>query len=205
VAGWFSGHNAKVDGPPPPSVAADGQAKADPHAVDVRLITIEGPGDVQILAGNHRIIDVLNADEPVRLRSPLGAEAMVGNSWVEVDDEERDEILALIPPPRITDPKKRLHRLPQQVSVRVGPYVVTGHAHIPPGAEVTGFLLRHRPHFVPLTNATIREAGEPDVTVPISIVNLRAADAVSSAELDVPSALPAQPVVRGATTLHDGR
>jgi hypothetical protein len=153
----------------------------------VRLITIEGPGDVQILAGNHRITDVLNAEEPVRLRAPCSADAMVGNSWIEVDDVERDEILALIPPPRATDPRKRLHRLPQEVSVRVGPYVVTGHAHIPAGAEVTGFLVRHRPHFVPLTNATIRESGQPDVNVPISIVNLRVAEALSSASLEMPN------------------
>jgi hypothetical protein len=129
---------------------------------------------------------VLNDEEPVRLRAPRGADAMVGNSWLEIDDEERDEILALIPPPRATDPRKRLHRLPQEVSVRVGPYVVTGHAHIPAGAEVTGFLIRHWPHFVPLTNATIREAGRPDIKVPISIVNLRVAGALSSASLDTP-------------------
>jgi hypothetical protein len=162
----------------------------DPHAVDVRLFTIEGTGDVQLLAGGARVTDLLNAAEPVMLRAPRDADAMVGNSWVEVDEDERDEILAVLPPPRATDPQKRLHRLPQEVSIRVGPYVVTGQAHVPAGAEATGFLLRHRPHFVPLTKAKIRQAGQPDVSVPISIVNLRVADSLSSASLDAPDAPP---------------
>jgi hypothetical protein len=170
------------DGPavPPP----------DPHAVEVRVLTIEGPADLQLLAGSDRVTDVLNGAGPVRLRAPREPAAMVGNSWVEVDDEERDEILALLPPPRATDPQKRLHRLPQRVSMRVGGYVVTGDAHVPACAEATGFLLRHWPHFVPLTHATIRHAGESEVTVPVAIVNLRVAEALTSAPLETPDAPP---------------
>ena len=163
---------------------------ADPHAVDVRLFTIDGTGDVQLLAGGARVTDLLNAAEPVMLRAPRDADAMVGNSWVEVDEDERDEILAVLPPPRTTDAQKRLHRLPQEVSMRVGGYVVTGEAHVPAGAEATGFLLRHRPHFVPLTHATIRQGGEPEVSVPVAIVNLRVADGLSSASLEIHDAPP---------------
>lgn len=181
----------------------------DPHAVDVRLFTVDGTGDVQLLAGPERVTDLLNAAEPVRLRAPRDAEAMVGNSWVEVDEEERDEILAVVPPARTTDPQKRLHRLPQEVSMRVGSYVVSGEAHVPAGAEATGFLLRHRPHFVPLTKATIRGAGLHDVTVPVAIVNLRVADALSSTSLDMPDAPPlgrpfgAAPLTRRRPTGQD--
>ena len=180
------GRSSHVDGQP----ATPLPPPADPHAVDVRLFTVDGTGDVQLLAGPERVTDLLNAAEPVRLRSPRDADAMVGNSWVEVDEEERDEILAVVPPARTTDPQKRLHRLPQEVSMRVGSYVVSGEAHVPAGAEATGFLLRHRPHFVPLTKATIRGAGLHDVTVPVAIVNLRVADSLSSTSLDTPDAPP---------------
>jgi hypothetical protein len=181
VAGRLFRRKAAVDGPP--AVPPAPSPSVDQHAVDVRLFTTDGAGDVQVLAGTHRVTDVLNAPDPVRLRAPREADAMVGNSWVEIDDAERDEILAVLPPPRRTDPQKRLHRLPQEISMRVGPYVITGQAHVPAGAEATGFLLRHRPHFVPLTQATIRQSGQPDVRVPISIVNLRVADGLSTAAL----------------------
>jgi hypothetical protein len=174
------GHGMPATVSPPP----------DPHAVDVLLLTAEGRGDVQLLAGRDRVTDVLNGAEPVRLRAPREADAMVGNSWLEVDEDDRDEILAVIPPPRTTDPQKRLHRLPRQVFMRVGSFVVSGDAHVPAGTEATGFLLRHAPHFVPLTKATIRTAGQPEVSVPVAIVNLRVADALSSASLDMPTAPP---------------
>jgi hypothetical protein len=171
-----------VDGspatPPPPP---------DPHAVSVEILTTDGRAEVQLLAGPERVTDVLNADGPVRLRAPREAAAMVGNSWLEIDDDERDEILAVVPPPRTTDPKKRLHRLPQWVSMRVGSYVVSGDAHVPAGAEATGFLLRHRPHFVALTKATIRSAEQPEEKLPVVIVNLRIADALRSTAVDTPS------------------
>ena len=186
MAGRLFRRTSHVDGSPATPVPS--APPADPHAVDVRLFTVDGTGDVQLLAGSERVTDLLNATEPVRLRSPRDADAMVGNSWVEVDDEDRDEILAVVPPARTTDPQKRLHRLPQQVSMRVGSYVVSGDAHVPAGAEATGFLLRHRPHFVPLTKATIRSAEQPEVSVPVAIVNLRIADALSSTSLDTPSA-----------------
>ncbi|HEX6655035.1 MAG TPA: hypothetical protein VF153_02370 [Candidatus Limnocylindria bacterium] len=186
MAGRLFRRTRHVDGQP----ATPLQPPPDPHAVDVRLFTIDGTGDVELLAGPERVTDLLNAAEPVRLRAPRESDAMVGNSWVEVDEEERDEILAVIPPARTTDPQKRLHRLPQEVSMRVGSYVISGDAHVPAGAEATGFLLRHRPHFVPLTNAIIRGAGLADETVPVAIVNLRIADALSSSTLDTPAAPP---------------
>lgn len=186
MAGRLFRRTSRVDGSP----AIPLPPRPDPHAVDIQLFTTDGRGDVQLLAGPERVTDLLNGVAPVRLRSPREAEAMVGNSWVEVDEEERDEILAVVPPARTTDPQKRLHRLPQQVSMLVGSYVVSGDAHVPPGAEATGFLLRHRPHFVPLTKATIRRAGQPEMSVPVAIVNLRVADALRSTSIDTPSAPP---------------
>jgi hypothetical protein len=165
------------------------------HPLDIELFTSDGIGDVQLLAGSGRITELLNGPEPMRIRSrpeePGGPEA----DWIEVDVEQRDEILAVIPPPRDTNPLQRLHRPAQEVSLRVGPYTIIGEAHVPAGSEATGFLMRHRPHFVPLTHARISQTNTPDVKAQVVIVNLWAAESLTmTAPADVvaePSDAPA--------------
>jgi hypothetical protein len=85
-----------------------------------------------------------------------------------------------VPPERTTDRSRRLHRPGQHVWIRVGPYVVSGAAHVPPGTDATAFLMRHRQQFVPLTGATIETVGAAQgVThVPVAIVNLNQAGAL---------------------------
>jgi hypothetical protein len=51
--------------------------------------------------------------------------------------------------------------------------VVDGAAHVPPGAEAIGVARRHRPHFVPITAATITSAdGSSTFYGSVAIVNL---------------------------------
>jgi hypothetical protein len=148
------------------------------------VLTVDGSAEAEILAGSGRVSDVMNSPEPLLVRAPAAPYEQISASWIEIDEEERNEIVAVLPPPRDTDPRKRLHRQPQEVRLRIGPYVISGEAHVPFGAEATGFLLRHRPHFVPLTHATIRQDGQPEIAAPVAIVNLRAADALRTAALD---------------------
>jgi hypothetical protein len=155
--------------------------------VDVQLFTSDGVGDVQVLAGSGRVTELLNSAEPMRIRSRHEAPDAAQLEWVDVDVEGRDEILAVIPPPRDTNPLQRLHRPAQEVEMRVGPYLVTGEAHVPAGSEATGFLMRHRPHFVPLTNARISEPGVPDVKAPVVIVNLWMAESLTDADVPDPA------------------
>jgi hypothetical protein len=150
----------------------------------VRVLTAEGSADAEILAGEQRISDVLNSPEPLLVRAPAAPYEQISASWIEVDEEERDEIVAVLPPDRACDPQKRLHRQPQEICLRIGQYVISGRAHVPFGAEATGFLIRHSPHFVPLTHATIRHGPDLELQAPVAIVNLRAADALTSASLD---------------------
>lgn len=169
------------------SVPADGSPATPPpqHAAGVRVFTADGSADAEILAGEHRVSDVMNSPEPLLLRAPAEQYEQISASWIEIDEQERDEIVAVLPPPREPDPRKRLHRQPQEVRLRIGSYFISGEAHVPFGAEATGFLLRHRPHFVPLTHATIRQDGAAEITAPVAIVNLWAADALRSAPLDI--------------------
>ena len=160
------------------------------HPIDVRLYTADGSGDVQVLAGSGRITELLNSSEPIQLRADPSASDGGETAWIEVDVPGRDEILLVVPPPRDANPLQRLHRPAQDISMRIGPYLVTGEAHVPPGAEAVGFLQRHRPHFVPLTRARIHSPWEPEQTVSVAIVNLWMAEAISAASLAEPEGSP---------------
>jgi hypothetical protein len=155
----------------------------EPHPIDVTLFTADGIGEIQLLAGSGRITELLNAPAPVRMRARPDEERPSEPPWIDLDETQRDEILALAPPPRDTNPLQRLHRPAQEVSVRIGPYLITGEVHVPAGAEATGFLMRHRPHFTPLTRARIAQAGQPDKTVPVVIINLRVVEELTNKSL----------------------
>ena len=49
----------------------------------------------------------------------------------------------------------RVHRQRRRVRVRVGPYDVTGTAHLIPGGGLDPFLLRTRQAFLPMTDVVI--------------------------------------------------
>jgi hypothetical protein len=186
MAGRLFGRSRQTD-TPSPAPSLPGLAN-EPRPIDVTLFTRDGIGDIQVLAGSGRITDVLNGAEPVRVRAKPDAEEPGEGPWIDLDIEQRDEILALAPPPMGTNPLLRLHRPSQEVSVRIGPYLVTGEAHVPAGSEATGFLMRHRPHFIPLTRAKVSQADEQDVSVPVAIVNLWVAESLTNASLDMPAA-----------------
>jgi hypothetical protein len=187
MAGRLFGRSRQSDrAPATPSLAG---LAATPHPIDVTLFTADGVGDIQVLAGSGRITELLNAKEPIRVRARPEESEPGERPWIDLDEEQRNEILALVPPPRETNPLQRLHRPAQQVSMRIGPYFITGEAHVPAGAEATGFLMRHQPHFTPLTRARITQAGEPDVSVPVVIVNLRAVDELTNKSQSTPESL----------------
>ena len=155
-----------------PSIEADeapiGVAFAgDPAGMTVEAFLETTVVQLRIHGPAGRLSDVLNRETDVRLERTDGAAPPV-----------LDDVLVMIPPPQEGDRARRLHRPGRAVRVRIGPYEVTGDAHVPPGAQPTGFLLRTSPRFVPLTNTTVRSAlgavGERRVEV--AIVNLQRAE-----------------------------
>ena len=82
------------------------------------------------------------------------------------------DILVVIPPPRPSR-RDRIEATEQiGVSVHVGPYEVTGSAHVRKGDRVDDEF-RGRHLFLPLTRATIVRDGNAD-RVDVAIVNLAA-------------------------------
>ena len=89
---------------------------------------------------------------------------------MEVD---RDDILFVAPPGRPVDPQRRVSRRRNRLVVVVGTYVVTGTAHIQPGATLDAYRLRRHVRFLALTDAWVTHGTDPSVDVgrPVLIVN----------------------------------
>ncbi len=138
-----------------------------PTGVTVEAFLDGGVVQLRVYGPAGRLSDALNQESEVRLEATDGGAPPA-----------LDELLLLIPPPQQGDRARRLHRPGRPFRVWIGPYEVTGDAHVPPGAQAVGYLQRTRPRFVPLTRATVRSASgviaERDMDV--TIVNLRRAE-----------------------------
>jgi len=138
---------------------------ATPHLEPISIFTERGDFDGWIVAAERRVTDMLNEHQYVRVCLDAASD-----EWEAVD---RDEILFVAPPERATDPQRRIHRRKNRLIATVGPYVVTGTAHLPPGTDLDPFLVRRQMRFMPLTDAWVTHRTDPSVelTRPVVIVN----------------------------------
>jgi len=153
--------------------AVDG--RDDGTGVVVEIVGAQGARMVRMETAGRRVSDLVNhADQLAVLR--VREDDQPGQMDLEALD--LDDALILVPPPRATDPRHRLHRRGHPVRIVVGPYEVVGDAHTPPGTQAVAFLLRHWPRFVPLTGASLRLTTDPGSSrqVPVAIVNLAQAE-----------------------------
>jgi hypothetical protein len=97
------------------------------------------------------------------------------HAWRDLDI---DEVLLAFPPPQATDPRRRLHRPPQLIELRIGPFEVSGSVHVPPGAQAAGFLFRKGARFEPVTRAVVRDTRFElfEQRSDVVLVNLRRVD-----------------------------
>lgn len=156
--------------------------KHDLGTVALRIFTAREQRMVEIETDGGRITDLLNAAGLLRLRGAAAEEGLSprDGAWTTID---LDQLLVVVPPYRATDRARRLHRPPQEVRLRVGPYLVIGAAHLPPGVRPTAFLMRHPRRFLPLTRVMIRhvDGGPEETSVPVAIVNLEVSESLREA------------------------
>jgi hypothetical protein len=90
----------------------------------------------------------------------------------------------------VTDPQRRLHRPRQPVEIAVGPFVLTGMASVPPGAQAAAFLLRQNTRYAAITRAAIRDRGLPgfEQRADVVLVNMRLVETIRDLGLDEPEA-----------------
>ena len=167
--------------PKEPEPAAPGPSRpAETLLAVVEFWTAEQRLTVGMDLSQGRLTDILNQNDSVRVAmldmrpDDPARPIMVGpeTNWIELPVEQA---LLVFPPPQETDPHRRLHRPRQPIEIAIGTFEVSASAHIPPGAQAAGFLLRQGSHFIPVTRAVVRdtELGGFEQHANVLLVNLR--------------------------------
>jgi hypothetical protein len=144
---------------------------AEDELQSVRILTPELALDGFVAPTGQRITDILLRGQDLAFL-PAGADAAPKN-WLRIAPAD---LLVVIPPPipSRTGGDGQQRRLVEAFA-EVGPYRITGTAHLRP-SESLDERFRARQPFLPLTTATILRAdGEPE-QVKVAIVNLDNAD-----------------------------
>lgn len=139
-----------------------------PDLQPIRLYAADAVVAGWVHPAGERITDLLQRREEL-LVLPEGANQDDPDAWRSLDS---DLLLLVVPPPHVSPPELRVHRQREAVLVRIGPYAVTGTAHLKPGEEEDLFFRATHP-FLPLTDAVIERPDAPPERHDVVIVNLR--------------------------------
>jgi len=155
-----------------PSAHARPEIEFVAYAADCRLTG-------QVRLREPRLSDMLNRHSEIVLTDVV-ATSLQGSPLVQAPKISlwRDDLYAVhLVGPR-GDPGKVRATVPAALGMQLGPYLVRGHIHTPPGADpIEAF--REQPSMVPLTDAWIEYADGPKVhreAVPALMVNRLLAD-----------------------------
>ena len=137
-----------------------------PTLQPIQLFTATKRIEGWIVAAEERMTDLLNRHESLRVCVDAATDA-----WETVS---HDDLLLVAPPAQYSNPQRRVHRSKQRLMALVGPYVVSGVAHLAPGTTPDLHLLRTRQKFLPMTNASVTHRTDPDINeeFPVVIVNV---------------------------------
>lgn len=140
----------------------------NPRLASIRIFTNDLELRGRVAPAGQRITDLLLRGQDLAFL-PAGAEP-TPEHWLAV---ATSDILFVVPPPL---PPRSTSGPPQnvrQISVIVGPYRITGTAHLESDATLDAAFAARQP-FLPLTSAVILHGGAPDEALDVVIVNLAA-------------------------------
>lgn len=201
---WSRGRRGGEPGPEPQPASP---AQSNPTTIRLSVVEFWTP-EQRLIVGMDlsvgRLTDLLNRNDMVRVAMldirpedpSLPIEVGLETNWIELPVEQA---LLVFPPPQETDPHRRLHRPRQPIDIVIGSFEVSGSAHIPPGAQAAGFLLRQASRFIPVTRAVVRDtqlAGF-EQHANVLLVNLRRVESIKDVGLreeeppDAPETAPA--------------
>ena len=182
---WSRGRSKAVEDAPIPT---------GPISTRLAVVELWGPGQRTLVGmdlSQGRLIDMVNRDDAIsvvllheRLEdlSEL-IEMRADQAWTSLEVED---VLLIVPPPQATNPQRRLHRPRQPVEILVGRFVISGMAHVPPGAQAAGFLFRQNVRYAAITRAVVRDTGLEgfEQHADVALVNMHRADSIHDVGLD---------------------
>ncbi len=172
--GWLSNTRSGL-------TSVDGAGSPDPFELSViDVVTDGGRLMAWIVSNGRRTSDWLNTAETVRVRGSRriqlqDAQALPPPTPTDSEDEELEAagIIFVVPPPLPANRHLRLHRRRVHVELQLKDFVISGQAHVRPGAEVGRHIFQSGRRFVPLTDVELVSTGEPAFSwsLPVVIVN----------------------------------
>ncbi|MEW5992075.1 MAG: hypothetical protein AB1736_12120 [Chloroflexota bacterium] len=142
--------------------------------VDLVAYAAHGRLSGRVRLDRTRLSDMLNENDEFQLEGVLAMRLPEGHSRVirELVIARSELHLVHAGGPR-GDRAQRTQTVPRAITVRCGPYLVTGDVHSPPGIDPLRYFQR-RPTMVPLTDAVVEyrtTRGPVSETVEVAVVN----------------------------------
>jgi hypothetical protein len=148
--------------------------------VPIRIVTEDAVLDGWTQVGSQRLSDILNAEDVLSV-SRVDHEPSE-DDWVAI---ERDHMMLVVAPPHTSPRQLRVHRHKREISAQSASYAVRGTVHTIPGNRLDRTVLRTRQHFLPITDARVVTANQPDVEEEHEVVLINVINAGEDLTLDV--------------------
>ncbi|HSM38271.1 MAG TPA: hypothetical protein VK838_02980 [Candidatus Limnocylindrales bacterium] len=167
-------------GTSPTSTSGTAAMAMNTELAPIELYTAEARIVGWIAADGHRVTDLLNERDELRLwhptPGPIEGPGSKNAPPPNLDDNGEwqelltELVLLAMPPEWRASRQLRLHRKLRRVAVAAPPFTVTGNVHLPPGAQPGSEYMFRRQRFMPLTEAHILHDGEPPFEHVVSVV-----------------------------------
>ena len=134
-----------------------------------------------IAANGHRVTDLLNEEDELRLwhpsPGPIGTPGEPARDVPPTLDDNGEwqslptaQVILAMPPEWRAARQLRLHRKLRRVALTAGPFSVTGNLHMALGTEPGPYLLTRGPRYLPLTEAYLLHRADPPFEHVVSVV-----------------------------------
>ena len=171
-------------GTSPTATSGSSAIAVAPDLAPIELYTADSRIVGWIEANGHRVTDLLNAQDELRLWRPSPGPldgAVAGTNGAAANEDAPDgsgewqtlttsQVILAMPPEWRASRQLRLHRRLRRAALTAGPFNVTGNLHLHPGVEVGSHLIQRGPRWTPLTEAYLLHTGEPPFEHVVSVV-----------------------------------
>ena len=166
-------------GPGPAASHGTSAIASSPELAPIEIYTAESRIVGWIAPDGHRVTDLLNSADELRLWRPSsertdatgmpGPGEEPGGTTGEWESLATARVVLAMPPEWRAARQLRLHRRLRRAALVAGPFSVTGNVHVANGVQVGPHLLRGQ-GFLPLTDAYFLRNGEPSFEHVVSVV-----------------------------------